>query len=122
MPHVAGAGRKWMNHRFANPIVSGGQQYEDHFNIADSFPFSYAWSTDHLTGRWQIDDGIRGSVHFAPANLVNAAETAEFARFDVIFCRNVLIYFDDASRRIAAENLYESLLPGASSVWDTRNP
>ena len=51
MPHVAGAGRKWMNHRFANPIVSGGQQYEDHFNIADSFPFSYAWSTDHLTGR-----------------------------------------------------------------------
>ena len=51
MPHVAGAGRKWMNHRFANPIVSGGQQYEDHFNIADSFPFSYAESTDHLTGK-----------------------------------------------------------------------
>ncbi|MGE0222264.1 MAG: alpha/beta hydrolase domain-containing protein [Acetobacteraceae bacterium] len=51
MPHVAGAGRKWLNHRFASPIVSGGQQYEDHFNIADSFPFSYAWSADHLTGR-----------------------------------------------------------------------
>jgi hypothetical protein len=51
MPHVAGAGRKWLNHRFASPIVSGGQQYEDHFNIADSFPFSYAWSRDHLTGR-----------------------------------------------------------------------
>jgi hypothetical protein len=51
MPHVAGAGRKWLNHRFASPIVSGGQQYEDHLNIADSFPFSYAWSTDHLTGK-----------------------------------------------------------------------
>ena len=51
MPHVAGAGRKWLNHRFASPIVSGGQQYEDHFNIADSFPFSYAYSVDHLTGR-----------------------------------------------------------------------
>jgi hypothetical protein len=51
MPHVTGAGRKWLNHRFAGPIVSGGQQYEDHFNPADSFPFSYAWSTDHLTGR-----------------------------------------------------------------------
>ncbi|MGH7154839.1 MAG: alpha/beta hydrolase domain-containing protein, partial [Acetobacteraceae bacterium] len=51
MPHVAGAGRKWLNHRFAGPIVSGGQQYEDHFNPADSFPFSYAISTDHLTGR-----------------------------------------------------------------------
>jgi chemotaxis protein methyltransferase CheR len=62
--------------------------------------------------QWQIDDGIRGSVHFARGNLVDAAETAAFGRFDVIFCRNVLIYFDDASRRIAAENLYESLLPG----------
>jgi hypothetical protein len=51
MPHAAGAGRKWLNHRFAAPIVSGGQQYEDHFNPADSFPFSYAWTTDHLTGR-----------------------------------------------------------------------
>ena len=51
MPHVAGAGRKWLNHRFASPIVSGGQQYEDHLNIADSFPFSYAWSRDHLTGK-----------------------------------------------------------------------
>ncbi len=55
MPHVAGAGRKWMNHRFSNPIVSGGQQYEDHFNIADSFPFAYAMSTDHSTGK---RDGI----------------------------------------------------------------
>jgi chemotaxis protein methyltransferase CheR len=62
--------------------------------------------------RWQIADDIRGSVQFAPANLIDAAETAGFGRFDVIFCRNVLIYFDDASRRIAAENLYERLLPG----------
>jgi hypothetical protein len=51
LPHVAGAGRMWMNHRFANVIVSGGQEHEDHYNIADSFPFSYAKSTDHLTGK-----------------------------------------------------------------------
>jgi hypothetical protein len=51
LPHVAGAGRKWLNHRFANANVSGGQQYEDHFNPADTFPFSYAETTDHLTGR-----------------------------------------------------------------------
>jgi hypothetical protein len=41
----------WLNHRFANADVSGGQQYEDHFNPADTFPFSYAETTDHLTGR-----------------------------------------------------------------------
>ena len=51
LPHMAGAGRKWLNHRFANANVSDGQQYEDHFNPADTFPFSYAETTDHLTGR-----------------------------------------------------------------------
>lgn len=51
LPHVAGAGRMWMNHRFANVIIAAGQQYEDHENPADRFPFSYARSTDHLTGQ-----------------------------------------------------------------------
>ena len=37
---------------------------------------------------------------------------ARYRDFDIIFCRNVLIYFDDASRRIAAENLYDCLRPG----------
>jgi chemotaxis protein methyltransferase CheR len=32
--------------------------------------------------------------------------------FEVIFCRNVLIYFDDAARRTAAENLFARLRPG----------
>ncbi|MGE0767284.1 MAG: alpha/beta hydrolase domain-containing protein [Hyphomicrobiaceae bacterium] len=51
LPHVAGGGKMWMNHRFANVIVSAGQQHEDHENPADTFPFAYASSTDHLTGR-----------------------------------------------------------------------
>lgn len=62
--------------------------------------------------RWQILDDIRGSVRFEPVNIVEATETRAFGQFDVIFCRNVLIYFDDVSRRIAAENLYENLHPG----------
>lgn len=55
MPHVSGGGLLWMNHRFANGIASAGQQYEVHDTPADHFPFSYAESTDHLTGR---TDGI----------------------------------------------------------------
>lgn len=51
MPHAAGAGRLWLNHRFANGSATAGQQYEDHYNLADRFPFSYARTVDHLTGR-----------------------------------------------------------------------
>ena len=61
---------------------------------------------------WQIINELRQSVRFSVVNLINRAEMRAHGRFDVIFCRNVLIYFDDASRRIAAENLYESLSPG----------
>ena len=61
---------------------------------------------------WQILDDLRNSVQFTRVNVVDPSETRPHGRFDVIFCRNVLIYFDDASRRLAAENLYENLAPG----------
>ena len=61
---------------------------------------------------WRILSDLRDSVRFTTANVMESAETGLNGRFDVIFCRNMLIYFDDASRRLAAENLYESLLPG----------
>ena len=51
LPHVSGGGLMWLNHRFANAVSPAGQQYEDHYNPADRFPFSYAESTDHLTGK-----------------------------------------------------------------------
>jgi chemotaxis protein methyltransferase CheR len=62
--------------------------------------------------RWQILDDLRQSVRFSRVNLIETKETRPQGRFDVIFCRNVLIYFDDESRRVAAENLYDNLLPG----------
>jgi chemotaxis protein methyltransferase CheR len=61
---------------------------------------------------WQILDDLRESVQFTRVNIVEPGETQPHGRFDIIFCRNVLIYFDDASRRVAAENLYENLVPG----------
>lgn len=61
---------------------------------------------------WRIIPELRQSVRFSPANLIDPAEMRAQGRFDIIYCRNVLIYFDDTSRRIAAENLYENLVPG----------
>jgi len=61
---------------------------------------------------WRILADLRGSVRFTPCNLTDAAAMAAHGRFDVVFCRNVLIYFDDASRRLAADNIYDALAPG----------
>jgi chemotaxis protein methyltransferase CheR len=61
---------------------------------------------------WQILEDLRNSVRFSTVNIAEPGDTRLHGRFDIIFCRNVLIYFDDASRRVAAENLYENLAPG----------
>lgn len=63
-------------------------------------------------GQRRLIQDLRESVKFTPANLVDVASVAAQGRFDVVFCRNVLIYFDDASRLLAANNLYDALNPG----------
>lgn len=66
-----------------------------------------------VAGRWQIIDDLRTSIDFVPVNLNDQIEMRRHkGLYDVIFCRNLLIYFDDLSRRQAADALYESLRPG----------
>jgi chemotaxis protein methyltransferase CheR len=62
--------------------------------------------------RRKIIDDLRESVRFSAANVVDRGSMTGLGRFDVILCRNMLIYFDDSSRLLAAENLHESLNPG----------
>jgi len=45
-------------------------------------------------------------------NLMDATDVRPYQNFDVIFCRNLLIYFDDLSRKQAAETFYDALRPG----------
>jgi chemotaxis protein methyltransferase CheR len=63
-------------------------------------------------GRYRILPDLSDTIQFTRANIVDSTQTGVHRNFDVIFCRNILMYFDDTSRRLAAENLYESLLPG----------
>jgi len=44
---------------------------------------------------WRIDPALHGRVRWAVANLLDPEETGPLAEVDVIFCRNVFIYFSD---------------------------
>lgn len=60
-------------------------------------------------GRWRVGPDLRAMVRFDYGNLL--AETRGLGRFDIIFCRNVLIYFDAATKTRVLERLATQLAP-----------
>ena len=61
-------------------------------------------------GRWQARPEIRSRVRFSQANLLQSYSL--LGRFDVIFCRNVLIYFSSASKADILARMARALNPG----------
>ncbi|WP_170834503.1 CheR family methyltransferase [Magnetospirillum fulvum] len=63
-------------------------------------------------GSYRICDELRGSIDFSLINIVDPMQTRKYTDIDIIFCRNLLIYFDDIARREAVEMFYETMSPG----------
>lgn len=66
---------------------------------------------DTQTGYMKIMPEIRQMTRFMRVNLSNGPFSFESA-FDLILCRNVLIYFDRNSKHKAVENIVRCLAPG----------
>jgi chemotaxis protein methyltransferase CheR len=58
---------------------------------------------------WQIAPEIRAMVQFRPFNLLH--DCAQLGRFDVVFCRNVLIYFDQQTKIEVLDRLAQVIVP-----------
>lgn len=58
---------------------------------------------------YELQASIKDSVKFMNINLVDDRETKAIKNMDIIFCRNVLIYFDDKAKQKAVSSLYDSL-------------
>lgn len=54
---------------------------------------------------------IRAAVQFQQGNLISPTFLADGGLFDIIVCRNVLIYFDQQSRKLALQALQRLLAP-----------
>jgi len=61
---------------------------------------------------WQLDEAVRRQVQFRQANLLASAFADGAGVKDVIFCRNMLIYFDEPAQRRLMAALDSLLSPG----------
>jgi chemotaxis protein methyltransferase CheR len=58
----------------------------------------------------RVTDELRANVAFKRANLMNPFQIKK--PFHCIFCRNVMIYFDNATKETLMKKIYDALLPG----------
>jgi chemotaxis protein methyltransferase CheR len=65
------------------------------------------WFKEVGAQEWQIDDKLREMVRFETGNIIGAPPRP--GRFDIILCRNVLLYFAPDMRRLAFNRLASSI-------------
>jgi len=63
-------------------------------------------------GRLKVKQHTRDKVRFGRLNLLDARGAALLPRMDVIFCRNVLIYLEDAARAKVVDIFFDRLNDG----------
>ncbi|MCX7635218.1 MAG: protein-glutamate O-methyltransferase [Syntrophales bacterium] len=70
----------------------------------------FQYGTGKSAGLYRVKEDIRGLVDFRRFNLMD--EPPSDFRFDIIFCRNVMIYFDKPTQNNVVNRFYRCLEPG----------
>lgn len=61
--------------------------------------------------QWELDPAVRSMVQFKEWNLLQ--DMKALGTFDVVFCRNVLIYFDQPTKSVVLENMSKQMTDDA---------
>ncbi len=78
------------------------------FEVQRGLPITYLVKYFKQVGdKWQIDDKIRQMVTYKDFNLLKSP--AALGQFDVVFCRNVLIYFDQPTKAAVLQNVAKQM-------------
>ncbi|MGB8274131.1 MAG: protein-glutamate O-methyltransferase [Alphaproteobacteria bacterium] len=78
------------------------------FEVQRGLPVAYLVKYFTQMGdKWRIDAGLREIIQFKEFNLLQ--DPAGLGGFDVVFCRNVLIYFDNDTKRTVLERISRML-------------
>jgi chemotaxis protein methyltransferase CheR len=80
---------------------------------ADLPPFAERWVRVE-DGAVKLDEGLTQAIDWRRINLMDDDAVAALGQLDVIFCRNVLIYFSDDTVRQVVRRLTARLTPGGA--------
>ncbi|MCI8414395.1 MAG: protein-glutamate O-methyltransferase CheR [Ruminiclostridium sp.] len=82
------------------------------YELPDTIPAE--WRKKYFTplpgGQFQVAPKVRNNVIFQPFNLMDPIRFRR--KFDVIFCRNVMIYFDQPTKDALVQRFYDATVPG----------
>jgi chemotaxis protein methyltransferase CheR len=70
------------------------------------------WFQSFSSGKYSVSSIIKDMCTFEIVNLMDRVALRKISNVDFIFCRNVLIYFDNDSRKQVVSNFYDILNPG----------
>jgi len=63
-------------------------------------------------GNYQIRPKVQKLVSFGPINLSDRAAIKRVPKSHILFCRNVIIYFDENMKKQVLASFFDNLLPG----------
>ncbi|MBF0559777.1 MAG: protein-glutamate O-methyltransferase CheR [Nitrospirae bacterium] len=78
-------------------------------NIPPAYLSKYFSNTEQ---QYSVSNTVKSMVKFSKVNLIEERDVRVMRGIDVIFCRNVLIYFDDKAKQKVVSHLYDALRPG----------
>lgn len=94
----------------AEMVERGKEGLYSQFEVLRGLPIQMlARHFHHESGEWRLSSSIRNRVRFELFNLMNSYHP--LGQFDVIFCRNVLIYFDQQMKLDVLGRLADALAP-----------
>ena len=94
----------------ADMVERGKEGLYSHFEVLRGLPIQMLARHFHHEGdEWRLSSSIRKRVRFELFNLLDSYEP--LGQFDVIFCRNVLIYFDQQLKQDVLGRLAGALAP-----------
>lgn len=78
------------------------------FRVTDDY-FRSKYFTVQPDGNYRITDNVRKLVTISHLNLLDSTRMKMLGTFDLIFCRNVIIYFDSVAKKKVVESFYQVL-------------